>query len=114
MSRLNVYGQPLVECSADPLTGWKRNGKCEYYQSDGGLHLVCGRVSDKFLKFTFGRGNNLYPLGLREGDYWCFCVHRWIEAYNYDPSIAPKIRLESTDMKVLEYIPVNVLIKYKL
>jgi uncharacterized protein (DUF2237 family) len=114
MYRYNVYGQPLVECSVDPITGWSRNGKCEYYLKDKGMHLVCGRVSDKFLNFTFGKGNNLYSLGLKDGDYWCFCVHRWIEAYKYDPSIAPKIKLESTDIKVLEYIPSNLLLKYKI
>jgi hypothetical protein len=114
MQRLNVLGNPIVDCSIDPLTGWKRNGKCEYYPKDGGLHLVCGEVTKKFLEFTFGQGNNLYSLGLKEGDFWCFCVHRWIEAYKHDPSIAPKIKLESTDIKVLEYIPGNLLLKYRL
>ena len=112
--RLNVFGQPIVDCSLDPITGWTRNGKCEYYPKDGGMHLVCGRVSNDFLEFTFRRGNNLYSIGLKEGDFWCFCVHRWLEVYNFNPSIAPRIKLESTDIKVLEYIPENVLLKYKV
>lgn len=49
-----------LECSVDPITGWSRNGKCEYYIKDKGMHLVCGRISDKFLNFTFGKGKTIF------------------------------------------------------
>ena len=112
--RLNIYGEPIYPCSLQNLTGWARNGYCDYDPNDNGSHLVCGRVTNDFLKFTYEKGNNLYSLGLKEGDFWCFCVGRWIEAYNYNPSIAPKLKLESTDIKVLDYISSSLLLQYRI
>ena len=114
-SKLNVYGDLLKPCSFNPLTGWTRNGYCETDDHDYGTHVVCGRVTDAFLKFTKSRGNNLMStVGLKDGDFWCLCALRWLEAYKYDKSIAPKIKLESTDIKMLEYVSMKVLEKYKL
>jgi uncharacterized protein (DUF2237 family) len=119
MSRLNVLGTPIQSCSLGPVTGFTRNGYCMLHPEDHGTHLVCGRVTQDFLKFTFTRGNDLmttqgsFP-GLQEGQYWCFCVFRWIEAYRANPALAPRIRLESTDIEVLRYIPREVLQSYSI
>ena len=48
---------------------------------------MCVRVTEEFLGFSQGVGNDLstpveaygFP-GLRAGDRWCLCVMRWAEA----------------------------------
>jgi len=55
----NVFGQPLVPCSFDPLTGFFRDGCCKTNQEDIGLHLVCAIMSEEFLEFSYQRGNDL-------------------------------------------------------
>ncbi len=71
----NVFGEPLVPCSFDPLTGFFRDGCCKTNDEDVGLHLVCAIMSDEFLEFSRQRGNDLitprpewnFP-GLHAGD----------------------------------------------
>ena len=40
---MNVYNQPIQNCGYNntALTGYSRNGKCEYSQNDRGSHHVC-------------------------------------------------------------------------
>ena len=47
----NVLGEILEECSIDPLTGWYRDGCCNTDENDHGLHTVCVKVTDEFLKW---------------------------------------------------------------
>src|SRR5689334_14394484 len=76
----NVYGEPLAECSAKPLTGFYRTGSCATGPDDFGLHTVCTRVDADFLAFSRAAGNDLstpvpqagFP-GLKPGDCWCLC-----------------------------------------
>jgi len=116
---LNVYGKPLQVCGIKKMTGWKRNGYCETDENDIGTHIVCAKITNKFLQFTKSRGNDLitprpnFP-GLEEGDFWCICITRWLEAYNYDPKIAPKINLEATYLRAHQWISFDILEKYKL
>lgn len=106
-------------CSEDPLTGYMRDGKCSLIEEDKGTHSVCAEVTSKFLDFSKGRGNNLidpsnsFP-GLEEGDNWCLCANRWKEAFlcaeddsctDLDPEDIPKINLEATHIKTLDFIP---------
>lgn len=111
----NVLGKKLQLCNLNPKTGYQRSGYCQNFNDDKGLHLVCSVVTNKFLQFTLKKGNDLitpknnFP-GLKQGDKWCLCVHRWIEAYKNNS--APFIILESTNQAVLKYIPYNILIKY--
>jgi uncharacterized protein len=114
-TQLNVYGKLLKPCSFNPLTGWYRSGYCETDEHDYGTHVVCAKVTDKFLQFTKSRGNNLIDtVGLKDGDFWCLCALRWLEAYRYDKNIAPKIDLERTNIMVLHYVSIKVLEKYRL
>ena len=114
---LNVIGTELQICSINPLTGYDRSGRCMYDIADFGTHLVCVVLNDEFLRFTKSRGNDLitpsinFP-GLKNDQKWCICVTRWIEAYKYDPSIAPKVVPESTNMDTLKYIPMKILEQY--
>tara|TARA_X000001036_G_scaffold82325_1_gene74157 strand:+ start:833 stop:1207 length:375 start_codon:yes stop_codon:yes gene_type:complete len=114
---LNVYKKPLKICGKNPLTGAYRDGCCNTGIDDIGTHTVCAVVTNSFLNFSKSMGNDLTkdnPLynfkGLKEGDNWCLCVSRWIEAYK--ENVAPPIILESTHIKTLEYISIEILEKF--
>ena len=117
--QLNVFGRALKTCSNDPLTGFFRDGCCNSSVNDLGEHTVCAILSDKFLKFSLSKGNDLvtprkefdFP-GLMEGDRWCLCVDRWIEAYKNQ--CAPRIVLEATNIDVLKKIDMEILKKFAL
>tara|TARA_Y100000992_G_C21107893_1_gene415852 strand:- start:181 stop:555 length:375 start_codon:yes stop_codon:yes gene_type:complete len=118
-SQLNVFGKTLKTCSDDPLTGFFRDGCCNSSVNDKGEHTVCAIVSDKFLKFSLSKGNDLitpreefnFP-GLMDGDRWCLCVDRWIEAYQNE--CAPRLVLEATNVDVLKKIDIEILKKFAL
>ena len=113
----NVFGEPLKPCCYMPITGYFRDGFCKTDQSDFGQHTVCAIMTEKFLAFSKKNGNDLstpndqflFP-GLKEGDKWCLCVLRWIEALK--ANCAPKVELESTNEKALEYVSIHELIKH--
>ncbi len=111
---LNVLGTPLVPCSYDPLTGYFRDGCCQTDERDQGSHVICAKVTQAFLDFSRQRGNDLitprpdyrFP-GLKAGDRWCLCALRWKEAY--EAGVAPKVILESTHSRALEYVTLEQL-----
>lgn len=104
----NVLGGPLAECSRDPLTGWFRDGCCRTDENDHGSHTVCAVVTEEFLAFSKGVGNDLstprpefrFP-GLRPGDRWCLCAMRWEEARR--AGCAPRVALAATNMAALRF-----------
>ena len=55
----NVLGEKLESCSADPLTGWFRDGCCNTNETDLGLHTVCAKVTKDFLEWSKNYGNDL-------------------------------------------------------
>ena len=64
-------------------------------------------MTTDFLEFSKNRGNDLstprpeYQFeGLKAGDQWCLCAARWEEARQAGK--APKVVLESTNIKCLE------------
>ena len=75
---VNVLGEPLIACSADPLTGYFRNGACDTCDQDRGSHTVCAVMTAEFLAYSKYVGNDLstpkpewgFP-GLNPGDQWC-------------------------------------------
>ena len=77
----NVFGEPLALCSENPLTGWFRDGCCNTDDADAGVHTVCAKVTDEFLRWLKTDGNDLmtphpefgFP-GLKDGDCWCVCA----------------------------------------
>ena len=115
----NVLGGNLHSCCDELSTGFYRNGRCETDAQDAGMHTVCAKVTDEFLMFSKLKGNDLstpfpeadFP-GLKAGDKWCLCVQRWIEAL--EENKAPKIYLQATHSSVLEYVELEVLVKYAL
>jgi uncharacterized protein len=114
---LNVLGSELLPCSVEPLTGFFRDGCCNTNAEDVGMHTVCVQVSDAFLEFSKSVGNDLSTpvpeyefFGLTDGDRWCLCMPRWIEAYN--ANYAPLVYLEGTHVSVLEHIDLDVLQRF--
>jgi uncharacterized protein (DUF2237 family) len=107
---LNVFGQPLVPCGLDPLTGFYRDGCCNTDYDDTGIHVVCVRVTREFLEFSKKRGNDLttpipeagFP-GLKPGNQWCLCAGRWKEAL--DAGMAPPVVLAATHEEALAVVP---------
>lgn len=113
----NVFGEPLEICCLKPMTGYFRDGSCRTDNEDIGTHTVCAVMTEDFLRFSAQMGNDLstpipyykFP-GLKEGDKWCLCVNRWIEAEKAGK--APKLILEATHEKTLEYTKLDLLVKY--
>jgi uncharacterized protein len=113
----NVFGEKLLSCSTEPLTGFYRNGCCETGPDDLGTHTVCAVMTREFLEFSLGRGNDLitprpeyaFP-GLVPGDRWCLCASRWVEAYK--AGVAPKLVLEASHEKTLDYVSLGELVKF--
>lgn len=111
---LNVLGEPLEECSADPLTGFYRNGCCDTGPEDRGSHTVCAVMTAEFLAFSKYVGNDLstprpefrFP-GLRPGDRWCLCAGRFLQAH--EEGCAPKVNLRATHLRALDIVPLEVL-----
>ena len=112
--QLNVCGTPLEPCCTDPMTGFYRDGYCHTGPQDHGRHVVCVIVDDDFLQFSASRGNDLstpvpqyqFP-GLKDGDKWCLCALRWLEAA--EAGVAPPVDLLATNKKVLDYVPEDLL-----
>ena len=50
--------------------------------------------------------------GLKPGDRWCLCASRWKEAY--EAGCAPRVVLEATAEKTLDFVPLEVLTKYAI
>lgn len=113
----NIFGEPLLSCCNNPKTGYYRDGYCRTDESDRGSHTVCAIVTEAFLTFSKERGNDLstprpeyqFP-GLKPGDRWCLCALRWKEAF--EAGVAPKVDLEATNEKSLEYLNMNDLIAH--
>ena len=113
----NVFGEPLQMCCTKPMTGYFRDGLCRTISEDRGTHTVCAIMTNDFLAFSALQGNDLitpmpyyeFP-GLKEGDKWCLCASRWVEAEKAGK--APKLILEATHEKTLDHTTIDTLIKH--
>lgn len=111
---VNVLGEPLQPCSTEPLTGFFRDGHCNTCADDQGSHTVCAEMTAEFLAYSKYVGNDLSTprpelgfAGLKPGDHWCLCASRFLQAH--DEGCAPKVRLESTHVRALDIVPLDVL-----
>jgi uncharacterized protein len=121
----NVLGTTLCSCCTNVGgnsgigTGYYRNGYCATGQDDVGRHTVCVLVTDEFLAFSKAVGNDLstkmpqylFP-GLKDGDIWCLCAERWVQAFQ--AGMAPKLFLQATHEKTLDYVSFDVLRQYAI
>jgi uncharacterized protein len=111
---VNVVGGDLLPCSTEPLTGFYREGCCSTGPEDVGSHTVCAVMTDAFLEFSKAAGNDLstpqpgwgFP-GLKDGDRWCLCASRWLEAY--EAGCAPAVVLGATHARALDVVPIEAL-----
>ena len=115
---VNVYGDALIPCSMDPVTGFFRNGSCDTCAQDQGSHTVCAIMTAEFLAFSKYVGNDLSTprpeygfVGLNPGDYWCLCAGRFLQAH--DEGCAPFVKLKATHAKALEIVALDILELYK-
>ena len=113
----NVLGEPLAEFCTKPMTGFYRDGNCNTGPEDVGMHTVCTQVDAAFLAFSKSAGNDLstpHPefgfAGLKPGDQWCLCAARWVEAL--EAGAAPRVVLEATSAKTLEFVALETLMEY--
>ena len=110
----NILGGPLEACGLDPVTGFWRDGNCRTGGQDLGVHAVCAVMTEEFLAFSLQTGNDLstprpewgFP-GLHEGDRWCVCASRWLEAHQ--AGVAPPVVLGATHERALEAVPIEAL-----
>jgi len=113
----NVLGGPLETCSAEPLTGFYRDGSCRTGPGDLGSHTICAVVSAEFLDYQQTIGNDLstpvpqydFP-GLVPGDRWCVTAHNWLRAH--EDGVAAYVLLAATHERALEIVPLDVLREY--
>ncbi|MBA58248.1 MAG: hypothetical protein CMQ40_03655 [Gammaproteobacteria bacterium] len=116
---INVLGTALKPCGNSPVTGYFRDSFCNTCSQDIGSHTVCVEVSSEFLEYSRSAGNDLstpvlqndFP-GLKNGDRWCLCAGRWLEAFHQGQ--APGIFLENTHLEALKIIPLELLNDYAI
>ena len=117
MTGRNVLGGPLEGCSADPVTGWFRDGTCRTAPEDRGSHTICAVMTREFLEHQRRIGNDLttpmpqyrFP-GLAPGDRWCVTARNWLAAH--DDGVAAPVVLASTNEAVLAIVPLAILQPY--
>jgi uncharacterized protein (DUF2237 family) len=115
----NIFNEDIEECCTNPITGFYRDGFCNTDQLDFGTHTVCTLITNDFLEFSKSMGNDLstprpefdFP-GLKEGDKWCVCANRWLEAH--ENGKAPMVYLRKSHQKSTSIIDIEILKKYAL
>ncbi|MDJ0923225.1 MAG: DUF2237 domain-containing protein [Acidimicrobiia bacterium] len=113
----NVLGGELELCSADPLTGWFRDGSCRTASADRGSHTICAVVTRDFLDHQRSIGNDLstpmpqyrFP-GLVPGDRWCVTAPNWLLAH--EAGMAAPVVLAATHERVVDVVPFEILEGY--
>ena len=114
MPELNVLGEPLQQCGADPMTGFYRDGCCHTGPQDLGSHTICAVVTAEFLEHQRSIGNDLmtpvpmfeFP-GLVPGDRWCVTAANWLRAHH--EGAAAFVVLASTHERALEVVELEIL-----
>ena len=74
-------------------------------------------MTEEFLAFSLQAGNDLstprpewgFP-GLSDGDRWCVCASRWLEAHR--AGCAPPVVLGATHAQALDIVPIATLTEY--
>lgn len=108
----NMLGSKLEICSLDPVTGYQRDGYCSPRENDMGKHLVCARMTPEFLEYTKSQGNDLSSV-VSEGEKWCLCESRWLEAYQNKkaPPVIMNATSKFTDPKIQKKIKLDTFAK---
>ena len=114
---LNVFGEPIITCSTQPVTGFFRDGCCNTCAQDHGSHTVCAIMTAEFLAYSKYVGNDLstsHPeygfIGLTPGDAWCLCAGRFFQAH--EEGCAPKVKIQATHKSALDIVSIEILRQY--
>ena len=84
------------------------------------MHVCTTAVSTLHaIEFSKHAGNDLstprpefaFP-GLKPGNRWCLCASRWVEAS--EEGKAPRVVLESTHERTLEFVPLATLKRFAI
>ncbi len=117
MAQRNVLGGDLEECGTEPLTGFFRDGCCNWSPRNHGYHTICAVVTTEFLEHQRSIGNDLITpnphfgfAGLEPGDRWCVTARNWLQAHR-DGRAAPVV-LASTNERTLDIVELEVLQRY--
>ena len=101
------------------MTGFYRNGCCDTSDMDAGSHPVCAVMTAELLAFSHYVSNDLSTprpeygfAGLEPGDQWCLCASRFLQAH--EDNAAPRVRLQSTHMRALDIVPLEVLTEHSV
>lgn len=117
MTQRNVLGGELEECGTTPMTGFFRDGCCNWSPENLGYHTICAVLSAEFLEHQRSIGNDLitpkpefgFP-GLTPGDRWCVTAPNWLRAHA-DGAAAPVV-LASTNERTLDIVDLDILQRY--
>ena len=109
-----MIGGELEPCGTEPVTGFFRNGCCDWGPEDIGYHTICANVTAEFLEHQRGIGNDLstpmpaygFP-GLKPGDRWCVTAVNWLRARGTAPP--RRSCWPPTNERTLEIVPLDVL-----
>jgi len=69
-------------------------------------------LSSRTLRATTSahRDRSTSSQGLKPGDRWCLCASRWVEAWKAGK--APKVVLEATHERTLDFVELDELVKW--
>jgi uncharacterized protein (DUF2237 family) len=111
---VNVFDEPIVTCSTNPVTGFFRDGSCNTCAEDAGSHTVCAVMTAEFLAFSKYVGNDLSTsrpeygfIGLKPGDAWCLCASRFLQAHQ--EGCAPTVKITATHNSALDIVAIEIL-----
>jgi uncharacterized protein (DUF2237 family) len=114
MVQKNVLGRDLEECGTEPMTGFFRDGCCNWSPENLGYHTICAVVTAEFLDHQRSIGNDLVTpnpqfgfAGLKPGDRWCVTAPNWLRAHA-DGAAAPVV-LASTNERTLDVVDLDIL-----
>ena len=109
---VNVFGDPIMTCSTQPVTGFFRDGCCNTCAEDHGSHTVCAIMTAEFLAYSKYVGNDLSTsrpeygfIGLNPGDSWCLCASRFLQAH--DEGCAPKVNIQATPKSASDIVSIE-------
>ncbi len=117
ISERNIDQSDLTICNTMPTTGFYRTGYCETDVRDKSRHSICATMTPEFLEFSRSHGNDLQKKrpgfdGLYEGDNWCICESRYLEAQR--AGVAPPILRHATHASAQRVVDTKIEQSFKV
>ncbi|KAF2868098.1 hypothetical protein BDV95DRAFT_500951 [Massariosphaeria phaeospora] len=113
VAQKNVFHKPLIELSSTqsastdlPATTIK-TGFC----TDSAP--IAATLTNAFLDFSAKSGLDLRQKGVGPGERWCIEAARWKDAMDSKIEDMPRVKLDSTHVKALDSVGMDVLQKFQ-